>query len=158
MSKKTKGTITLLDGFPNDVVAAEFHGNVDSEQFEKVLKPAVVSRIAQEGKVKLFYVLGDDFGKLSSGFALDDAGFALRHMHKVARIAIVTDKKWLRRSARLFSHLVSPEVQVFRLKDMEAARTWITDNTPPRAPVTEAEIEAERTMEEVEETILPIEQ
>ncbi len=158
MSTKKQGSIEILDGFPKDVVAAEFHGHIDDEQFEKTLKPVVAERIKQEGKVKLLYVLGKDFAKVSGGFVWEDAGFAARHMRDVARIAIVTDKKWMRKAARFFARLVLPEVRVFRLKEYDAAREWITDNTPPVTPETEAEAEARRRMEEQARLILPIEE
>ena len=158
MSTKKQGSIEILEGFPNDVVAAEFHGYIDDDLFESALKPMVAERIAQEGKVKLFYVLGKDFSKVSSGFVWEDAGFAARHMRDVVRIAIVTNKKWLRKAAHFFARLVLPEVRVFRLKDIDAAREWITENVPPVVPETEAEAEARRRMQQEAELILPIEQ
>lgn len=158
MSKKTEGRIEFLKGFPDDVIAVEFTGYVDGEQFENVLKPEVAERINKEGKVKLFYVMGKGFDKVSSDFVWDDASFAVQHMRHVARIAIVTDKKWLRKSAHFFSRLVLPEVRVFRLKDKGAAKEWITENKPPEYAETEAETDARHRMEKAQKAILPIEQ
>ncbi len=128
MSKKTEGRIEFLKGFPDDVVAVKFNGYIDGDQFEGVLKPEVAERIKKEAKVKLFYVMGKEFDKVSAGFVWDDASFAAQHMRHVARIAIVTDKKWLRKSAHFFSRLVPPEIRVFRLKDKGAAKKWISEN------------------------------
>ncbi len=159
MGKKKEGRIEFLEGFPKDVVAVAFKGYIDADEFENVLKPKVVERIKQEGKVKLFYVMDKDFDRVSSGFALGDVGFAARHMGDVVRIAIVTDKKSVRRAARFFSWLVAPEARVFKLKEMEAAKVWITENKPPMSGATEDEVEARKRMEmEFKNTILPIEQ
>lgn len=159
MGKKKEGRLEFLEGFPRDVVAVAFKGRVGADAFENVLKPKVAERMEQEGKIKLFYVMDKDFDRVSSGFALEDAGFVARHMRHVARIALVTDKKSVRRAAHFFSWLVTPEVRLFKLKEMDAAKAWITENKPPISGETEDEIEARKRMEtEFKSTILPIEQ
>ena len=158
MSTKKQGSIEILDGFPKDVVAIEYRGYIDSDDYEKVLIPEIESRIAQEGKVKLLAIIGKDYEGVSAGAAWDDLKFGLLHLGDFPRIALVTDKKGLRKALKIFAPLMRSEVRVFGLDELDAAREWITRNVPPVEPETEAEAEARRRMQQEAELILPIEQ
>ena len=53
--------IRLLDDMPVGVLGLEAVNNVEKEDYETVLLPAVDAAIAEHGKVRLVYVLGPEF-------------------------------------------------------------------------------------------------
>ena len=157
MSKATEGEIKVLEGFPQDVVAFELVGRIDSDDYETVLIPEIEARVKQEGKVKVLIVIGKAYKGVSAGAAWEDLKFGLLHLGDFPRIAVVTNRKGLRKALKLFAPLMRSEVGAFRLKDLEKAKAWIADNTAP-LEADEAESEARRKMQAEQEVILPIEQ
>ncbi len=125
-----EGHFAILDGFPKDVVAFEAIGFIGREDYEETLIPAIRSRVQEEGKVKLLYIMGDAFEGFSAGAAWDDAKLGLLHMGDFARVAVVTDKEWIRIGMKLFAPLVAAEIRVFELDELDAAKAWITSNHP----------------------------
>ena len=59
----------ILDGFPDPVLAVEAHGKVDAQAYETVLIPAIEEKISALGKVKLLYIIGEDFDGFTLGAA-----------------------------------------------------------------------------------------
>ena len=133
-SDSRAGHFEILDGFPRDVVAIEAKGHIDHEDYEKTLIPTIESRLREEGKIKLFYVAGEDFEGFSVGAAWDDAKLGLTHIGDFVRIAVVSDKEWIRVGTRLFMPFLAGEVRVFGLDQRDAARAWISANQPETDP------------------------
>ncbi len=131
MSKqKAKGRFDILEGFPADVLAIEAHGLIDREAYEKTLMPLVAERIGREGRIKLLYIIGQDFEGFTAGAAWDDARLGLLHPGDFARIAVVTDVEWVRFGVKLFAPLMRGRVRLFGLGELEEARNWICMNRP----------------------------
>ncbi|MDF1873747.1 STAS/SEC14 domain-containing protein [Vannielia sp.] len=125
------GHFDILTGYPPDVLAVAGHGKIDRACYEEQLIPAIKEIVHKEGKVKLLYILGADFEGFSAGAAWDDTKLGLLHLHDFARIALVTDKKWVRKGAKLFAPLMAAPLDTFTLAELEAAKEWIVQNPPP---------------------------
>ncbi|MFC3119221.1 STAS/SEC14 domain-containing protein [Jhaorihella thermophila] len=97
---------------------------------KNTLIPEIEARISKEGKVNLLYVLGPDFEGFSAGAAWEDAELGLRHIGDFARVAVVSDKAWVRGAVRMFAPLVGAEVQAFRMEELDKAKEWITRYRP----------------------------
>ncbi|WP_372603318.1 STAS/SEC14 domain-containing protein [Actibacterium sp.] len=120
--------IQVLPDYPVDVLALSASGCVTHDDYEQVIMPLVDQKIASQGKLKLLYLLGPEFESYSAGAAWDDARLGVMHLADFARIAIVTDKKWIRRGVKMFAPLIRCPVQLFDTKDLAAAKAWITAN------------------------------
>jgi hypothetical protein len=85
--------LTLIEELGEGVVGLEAHGKVTSEDYERVLFPAVeVARAKSgDGRVRLLYVLGHAFPDYTAGAAWEDAKLGLGHFGSWERIAIVGD-------------------------------------------------------------------
>jgi hypothetical protein len=127
------GRFEILDGFPADVLAVSAHGRIGRESYEDTLMPAIEKAVAREGKIKLFYLLGEDYDGFTVGAAMDDARLGLFHLHEFARIAVVTDVDWIRGAAHLFGPLIEAPVHAFPLSEIETAKAWIAENSPPES-------------------------
>ncbi|MEZ5135447.1 MAG: STAS/SEC14 domain-containing protein [Acidimicrobiales bacterium] len=75
-------------------------GEVHADDYRTTLIPALD---AQDGPLRLVYVLGDRFEGYSGGAAWQDAKLGLDHHGRWHRAAIVTDTDWLRHLAGAFA-------------------------------------------------------
>ena len=130
MTANTPGRFEILQGYPADVVAISAHGYITRENYEEVLIPLVTEVARAQGKVKLLYVLGEEFEGVSAGAAWDDARLGLLHMGDFARIAVVTDVEWIRLGLKMFAPMLPYPIRVFHQGEREVARTWLLHDKP----------------------------
>ena len=122
---KTAKNFEILDGYAADVLAISAHGTLTRQDYEDILIPKFEEKVRQEGKVKLFFVFGDDFSGYSAGAAWDDTKFGFLHMREMAGLAVVTDNVWLRLGVKTFAPLISCPVALFHVSELGDAQKWI---------------------------------
>jgi hypothetical protein len=116
--------IRLLRDMPAGVVGLEAIDDVEKEDYENVLVPAVEQALAEHGKVRLVYVLGNEFDDYESDAVWEDLKLGAGHPASFERVAVVTDAKWVGPSLKLFSVLWPGQARGFKLDELEAAKTW----------------------------------
>ena len=119
--------IRILSDMPPGVVGLEAVDDVDEDDYEDVIVPAVENAIAEHGKVRLVYVLGSEFDDYEGEAVWEDLKLGARHPAAFARIAIVTDARWAAPAIRIFSILWPGQARAFPLADLEAAKSWAAD-------------------------------
>ena len=82
--------ITMITGLPDGVVGFEANGKVEAADYRDTLVPAIDKAIQENGKVRLLYVLGNDFGGYSLAAMWDDAVVGTRDWSKWEKVAVVT--------------------------------------------------------------------
>ncbi len=112
-------------GLPDNVVGFVAKGELTSDDYEKVLIPAVDRALEVHDKIRLLYVLGGEFDGLTAGAIWDDTRVGFSHVTRWEKIAVVTDKDWVRHSVDIFGYLMPGEVKAFSTADEAAARAWI---------------------------------
>jgi hypothetical protein len=124
--------LTLIEDLPEGVVGVEAQGKVTSEDYERVLVPAVEAARAKsgDGRVRLLYVLGHELPDYTAGAAWEDAKLGLGHLRSWERIAIVGDADWLRRAVGGLGWLMPGEIKAFGLKELDSAREWVSSVLP----------------------------
>jgi hypothetical protein len=50
----------------------------------------------------------------------------MKHLTDFEKIAVVTDKKWIRRAMKAFGWLMPGEVKLYANNELDEAREWIT--------------------------------
>jgi hypothetical protein len=115
----------LLDDLPDNVIGVKAIGEIDDDDYEDVLVPAIEDRLTRHDKVRLLYVLGEEFTGYDSDAVWEDAKLGIKTFNSYDRIAIVTDAKWVRRTVKAFGWLIPGEVKIFDVGDLDPARTWI---------------------------------
>jgi hypothetical protein len=116
--------ITVLDNLPANVLGVEATGKVTDEDYEQVLIPAIRERRAADGKLRIVFVFGDDFDGWTFGAMWDDAKVGLDDPRAWEKVAIVSDKDWLRHTVKAFGWMIPGAVRVFGLDELDAAGAW----------------------------------
>lgn len=116
--------IRLLRDMPPGVVGLEAVDDVEREDYENVILPAIDAAIAEHGKVRLVYVLGPEFDDYEGGAVWEDLKLGVRHPASFARIAVVTDARWAGPAIRLFSVLWPGQARAFPLAELASAKAW----------------------------------
>jgi len=119
--------IRLLEGMPAGVLGLEAVDDVEAEDYEDVLVPAVNAMIAEHGKVRLVYVLGPEFDDYEGDAVWEDLKLGARNPASFERIAVVTDARWAGPAIRVFSVLLPGQARAFPLAELEAAKGWAAD-------------------------------
>lgn len=117
--------ITLIKGFPDDVVAVRADGQVTAQDYDKVLIPAVEESLKRNKKLKFYYEFGPGFTGMDVGAMFEDARVGFGHLGQWARIAVVTDTAWIKGAVDLFKLLLPAQTKAFGLAQAADAKAWI---------------------------------
>jgi SpoIIAA-like len=118
--------LELLADLPDTVIGVRAVGEVEGDDYDDVLVPAIKDRLDRHDKVRLLYVLGAEFTGYEAEAMWGDTKLGLSTFNSYDRIAIVTDAVWLRRSIKAFGWLIPGDVRVFHVDAFGEAREWIT--------------------------------
>jgi hypothetical protein len=116
--------LKVLDNLPSNVIGVEASGKVTDDDYEKVLVPAVRSVLDAHGRLRLIYVLGDDFDGWSLGAMWEDAKLGLRSPSSWEKVAIVSDSDGVKHMVKAFGWMMPGEVGIFGLSELAWATAW----------------------------------
>ena len=119
--------IRLLGDMPVGVLGLEAVDDVEKEDYRDVILPAVEAAIAQNGKVRLVYVLGHEFDDYEGEAVWEDLKLGAHHPTSFERIAIVTDARWVGPAVKVFSLLLPGQSRAFPLAQLESAKRWAAE-------------------------------
>jgi hypothetical protein len=121
--------IRVRSDMPPGVLGLDAIDDVEKEDYENVIIPAVNAAIAEHGKVRLVYVLGPEFDDYEGEAAWEDLKLGVQHPSSFERIAIVTDARWARPAIKVFSVLWPGQARAFPLSELESAKRWAAADT-----------------------------
>jgi hypothetical protein len=116
--------IRILGDMPEGVLGLEAVDDVEKEDYENVIVPAVNEQIARHGKVRLVYVLGPKFDEYEGEAVWEDLKLGVRHPASFERMAIVTNARWAASAVKIFSILWPGQARAFPLSELESAKSW----------------------------------
>lgn len=123
--------IEQIQGLPVGTLAFRASGQVTAEDYENVLVPDAEAAFALNRRLRLLYVIDDDFEGFDPRAMWDDAALRMRHFSGWERIALVTDVPWLRATASAMSFAVPIDFRLFELVELETAKVWICEPVAP---------------------------
>ena len=118
--------IELLPGLPENVVGVEAVGEVSSDDYKNVLIPAAEAALEKYDKVRLLYVLGERFDRVSAGAAWEDTKVGLEHLRGWELMAVVTDVEWIGHALKAVGWMIPATIRVFPVSERAAAEAWVT--------------------------------
>jgi hypothetical protein len=120
--------IQLIEGAPEGVLAFEAVGEVDAEDYEEVLKPALEAALEGGEDLRIVYEIGPDFDRYSGGAAWEDVAAGFAHLTEWRRCAMVTDREWVADAAKAFGWLMGGRLRVFDIDELRAALEWASED------------------------------
>ena len=116
-----------MNDLPANVLGVSAEGKITGTDYETALIPALEEKLKTNKKVRMLYQLGTDFTGFEMSAMLDDAKVGLKHISDWDRIALVSDHETINSFAKLFGHLVTCELRIFKNDELEVANSWITE-------------------------------
>ncbi|MDE2030539.1 MAG: STAS/SEC14 domain-containing protein [Alphaproteobacteria bacterium] len=116
--------LTLLEGFPSNILAVKASGTVTQKDYNEVLIPAADKLLAQEKKIRVYYELGKDFVAFDAGAMWEDCKLGFEYLTRWDRAAVVTDVEWIKWTMNAFRFLFP--IRVFSSTEAAQAQAWIS--------------------------------
>jgi hypothetical protein len=120
--------IEQLRHMPAGTLGFRAKGEIEREDYDEVLTPALTGALEAGGGLRTLYVI-EDLDEMEPGALWADtklgADLGIRHHHAWVRSAIVTDIDWMARATKLFAWMIPGEARVFPLAELEQAKAWI---------------------------------
>lgn len=119
--------IRLIPDLPDNVIGFEAVGEVHAGDYENVLDPAIERARQSHDKLRLLYVLGDEFSGYSGGAMWEDTKLGLKNWTSWEKIAVVTDKKSFADGIKVFGWMVPGDIKVYPTDQLDDATKWVGD-------------------------------
>ena len=120
--------VELIDDMPAGTLGFRISGKLTRDEYFQLLDP-VVELLERGEKVSFLVVADDDFHGLDSAALWEDVKTAgsvgLRHRSAWERMAVVTDKDWMRHAISAFGWLSPGELRIFEPDEPDAAEAWV---------------------------------
>ena len=120
--------IELIEGLPENTVGVSLKGTVESQDYEKVLIPALEAARAKHDKVNIVAVIGPEFDKYSGGGLWDDTKFGMRNLTGWGQVALVSDRDWVHHLSGVGKLFFGKRLRMFPMADIEQAKAWASEN------------------------------
>ena len=88
--------IQLIEGAPEGVLAFEAVGEVDADDYDDVLKPAIEEALEGGNRLRFVFEIGGEFDRFTAGAEWHDMTLGFAHLTDWQRCALVTDLDWVR--------------------------------------------------------------
>lgn len=118
--------IELLPDLPEHVVGIVASGQVNANDYETVIMPAIESALRAHERIRMLYQLGPAFTVFTTGAMWDDMRVGIAHLKAWERIAVVADEGWVVGAIRLFGFAMPCPVRIFSNKEFAEAVNWIS--------------------------------
>ena len=119
--------IELIEGLPEGVVGIEAVGKVTSEDYERVVAPAVEHALATRGQIRLLHVIGDRVERHTVEALWEDARLGLSNVRSIERIAVVTDLTHYRALVKGAGWALPGELKLFSNAERANAIDWVSE-------------------------------
>ncbi|HEX6254458.1 MAG TPA: STAS/SEC14 domain-containing protein [Euzebyales bacterium] len=117
--------VRIIAGLPDNTIGFVAEGEVTGDDYTSTIDPAVEQALTTNDKVRLLYVLGEDFTGYSGVAMSEDGRLGMTHLTSWERIAVVADQDWIRHTVDVMGHLIPGSVRVFTLAEEPQARAWV---------------------------------
>jgi hypothetical protein len=113
---------------PEGTFGFRVSGTITRDEYHQMLDP-VLAALERGETINLLTVADDDFHGLDGQALWEDmkaaAPVGLKHRKAWRRLAVVTNKDWMRHAIAGFGWLYPGELRVFDLDQVDAAKAWV---------------------------------
>lgn len=115
---------------PDGVLGFRATGTISRDEYRKLMEP-IYAALERGEKLNIYFELAEDFHGLDLGALWEDLKAAgsvgLKHRSSWQRMAVVTDKDWIRHGAAVAGWLAPGELRLFDIDERAAAKAWVAE-------------------------------
>ncbi len=100
-------------------------GKITARDYEEVLIPRCRAVLEEQGKMRLLYLLDEDFEGMEAGAMWEDTKFGLKHRKDFEKMALVGGARWMEMVMKLFAPLMEGEMKNFPREQLQEAWDWL---------------------------------
>ena len=124
--------IETVTDLPPGTLGFRASGKLTSDEYRQMIEP-IYATLERGEDLNIYFELADDFHGLDLGALLQDmkaaGSIGLKHRSSWQRMALVTDKDWVRHGASAFGWLAPGELRLFDLAERDTARAWMVESS-----------------------------
>jgi len=128
--------LTMIEGLPDHVIGIRINDKLRAEDYERQLIPLVNERLENHPKLDLLCCIDGEWKGMEAGAVWQDLRLGLGKIGHWARMAIVSDIKWLENAIKLFGLFSPGELRHFGSGEYAAAREWVCERERARIDIT----------------------
>ena len=117
--------IERIADLPEGVLGFRASGKITPEDYRERIIPPVRAAL-EKGEVSLVFATEPDLAALWAD-ARAGMSFGLKGLRNWRRIAVVTDKEWLRHAVSGFGWMSPGEYRLFDEDELDAATRWVAE-------------------------------
>jgi hypothetical protein len=122
--------VETLGDLPAGVLGFKGSGKISRDEYRQMMEP-IYRELERGGPVNLLFVVGDDFSGLEAGALWEDmkagGSVGLKHRSAWRRMAVVTDKDWIRHATAAAGWLAPGELRIFDPAEQDQATAWLAE-------------------------------
>jgi SpoIIAA-like len=122
--------VERVSDLPAGVLGFRASGKITRDEYQELMKP-IYEALERGEKLNIYFELAGDFEGLDLGALWEDLKAAgsvgLKHRSSWQRMAVVTDKDWIRHGAAVFGPLAPGELRVFGPDETAQAKAWVAE-------------------------------
>ena len=118
---------------PPGSLAFRASGRLTRDEYQDELMRPILAALDRGESINLLFETAPDFRGLDVGALWEDVKAAgtvgLAQRSRWRRMALVTDKDWVRHGASVFGWLAPGELRLFDLSERDKARAWMAETS-----------------------------
>jgi hypothetical protein len=118
--------LQFIKDLPDHVVGIRATGEVNKEDYERVLIPRMEELVKRQGEINYLLVLETDVQNFSLAAWFEDFKLGLKNFKKWEKVAIVTDQKGVERLTDISGHFIPGESRGYKLSELNEAIEWVS--------------------------------
>jgi hypothetical protein len=122
--------VEQLSDLPTGVLGYRATGKLTRDEYRELMKP-IYAALERGEKLNIYFELAGGFDGLELGALWEDMKAAgsvgLKHRSSWQRMALVTDKDWIRHAAAVAGPLAPGELRVFGPDEAAEAKSWVAE-------------------------------
>jgi hypothetical protein len=123
-----------IEDMPAGTIGFEAHGEVEDDDWERVVEPVLRDIVATGNDVRLLYLIGTQAREVEGEAMTADLGYRARHASRFERVAVVSDEDWMRPALRVLSVLLPGKARAFPVHQLAEAKTWLVEEIDAASP------------------------
>ena len=118
--------LQFIKDLPSHVVGIRATGEINKEDYEKVLIPRMEELAKRQGEIDYLLVLETDLQNFNAAAWFEDLKLGLKNFTRWRKVAIVTDQKSVIWFSDMFDHLIPGHSRGFQLSELNEAIEWVS--------------------------------